>query len=78
MLWADEIYPVGPMKQNYRATDCLCHKYVFEEHILNPLHAKFFRENINIYLHFMSFLHIDKTQVVEIPRWIRQGPAYST
>ena len=23
----------------------------------NPLRAKFFRENINIYLHFMSFLH---------------------
>ena len=23
MLWADEIYPVGPMKQNYRAADCL-------------------------------------------------------
>ena len=44
----------------------------------NPLCAKFLRENINIYLHFMSFLHIDKTQVVEIPPWVRQGPAYST
>ena len=22
VLWADEIYPVGPMKQNRRATDC--------------------------------------------------------
>ena len=42
---------------------------------LNPLRAKFFRENINIY--FMSFLHINKTQVVEIPPWVRQGPAYS-
>ena len=31
----------------------------------NPLHAKFFRGNINIYLHFVSFLHIDMTQVVE-------------
>ena len=25
---------------------------------INPLHAKFFRENINIYLHFMSFLPV--------------------
>ena len=25
----------------------------------NPLHAKFFRRNINMYLHFMSFLHTD-------------------
>ena len=30
---------------------------------VNPLHAKFFRGNINIYLHFVSFLHIDTTQV---------------
>ena len=45
---------------------------------INPLHAIFFRENINIYLHFISFLHINKTQVVEIPPWVRQGPAYST
>ena len=46
--------------------------------LLNPLRAKFLRENINIYLHFMSFLHTDKTQVVEIPPRVRQGPAYST
>ena len=45
---------------------------------INPLRAKFFRENINIYLHFMSFLHINKTQVIEIPPWVKQGPAYST
>ena len=45
---------------------------------INPLHAIFFRENINIYLHFMSFLHTNKTQVVEIPPRVRQGPAYST
>ena len=36
------------------------------------------RENINIYLHFMSFLHTNKTQVVEIPPRVRHGPAYST
>ena len=46
--------------------------------VLNPLRAKFLRENINIYLHFMSFLHTNKTQVVEISPRVRQGPAYST
>ena len=40
----------------------------------NPLSAKFFRGNINIYLHFVSFLHIDTTQVVEILLQIRQEP----
>ena len=37
-----------------------------------------FSVNINIYLHFMSFLHTNKTQVIEIPPRVRQGPAYST
>ena len=32
----------------------------------NSLHAKFFRGNINIYSHFMSLLHTDFTQVVEM------------
>ena len=45
---------------------------------VNPLRAKFFRENINIYLHFVSYLHIDTTQVVEILPQIRQEPAYAT
>ena len=45
---------------------------------INPSRAKFFRGNINIYLHFVSFLHIDTTQVVEILSQIRQGPTYST
>ena len=44
----------------------------------NPLRAKFFRVNINMYLHSMSFLRINKTQVVEIPPRVRQGPAYTT
>ena len=39
-----------------------------------PLLAKFFRGNINIYLHFMSLLHIDMTEVVKI---LRPGPTYS-
>ena len=45
---------------------------------LNPLRAKFFRGNINIYLHFVSFLDIDMTQVVEILPQIRQERTYST
>ena len=44
----------------------------------NPLCAKVFRENINIYSHFMWFLHIDMTQVVEILPQVRQRPTYST
>ena len=44
----------------------------------NPLRAKIFRGNINIYLHFVSFLHIDTTEVVEIYPQIRQEPTYST
>ena len=46
--------------------------------IFNPLRAKFFRERINIYLHFVSYLHIDTMQVVEILPLIRQEPTYST
>ena len=42
---------------------------------VNPLCAKFPRGNINIYLHFMSLLHIDMTKVVEILAHARQGPA---
>ena len=49
-----------------------------DQRSVNPLRAKFFRVNINIYLYFVSFLHTNKTQVVEIPPRVRQGPAYST
>ena len=45
---------------------------------VNPLDAKFFRGNIYIYLHFVSFLHIDTTEVVEILPQIRQEPTYFT
>ena len=38
---------------------------------LNPLRAKFFRGNI--YLHFMSLLHIDMTQVLKILPRVRPG-----
>ena len=50
----------------------------FENNTLNPLHAKFFRGNINIYLHFMSLLHIDMTHVLKILPQVRPGPTYST
>ena len=43
-------------------------------YIVNPLHAKFIRVSINIYLHFMSFLHIDLTQVLKILPQVREGP----
>ena len=46
-------------------------------HGINPLRAKFFRGNINIYLHFLSLHHIDMTQIVEILPHVRQGPTYS-
>ena len=47
-------------------------------HALNPLRAKFFRGNINIFLHFMSLLHIDVTHVLKIRSQVRPGPTYST
>ena len=37
-----------------------------------------FRRNINIYLCFVSFLHIATMQVVEILPQIREEPTYST
>ena len=33
---------------------------------LNRLQAEFFRENINIHLNFMPFLHINMAEAVEI------------
>ena len=45
---------------------------------IDPLHAKFFRGNKNIYFHFMSFLIIYMTQVVEILPQLRQELTYST
>ena len=50
----------------------------FSVNHFNPLRAKFFRGNMNIYVHFVSFLHIDTMQVVEILPHIRQEPTYST
>ena len=46
--------------------------------VLNPLRAKFFRGNINIYLHFISLLHIDMTQVLKMLPQVRPGLTYPT
>ena len=45
---------------------------------LNSLCAIFFRGKINMYLHFMSLLHIDMTQVLKILPQVRPVPTYST
>ena len=46
--------------------------------MLNPLCAKISGSSINIYLQYLSFLHTDMTQVVEILFRVRQGHTYST
>ena len=45
--------------------------------IINPLCTKFFRGNISIDLHFVSFIHIDMTQVLKILPQVSEGPTYS-
>ena len=57
ILWCQPVVLVhlGPLSVN-----------AFEQRFISPLCAKFFRGNINIYLQFVSFLHIDTAQVVEI------------
>ena len=44
---------------------------------INPLVAKFFWGNINIYLHYISFLHNDSTQELKTLSQVREGPLYS-
>ena len=69
ILHAAEEDNLSPFHSNIT---CLCQTIQ-----INPLRAKFFRWSINIYLHFVSFLHIGTTQVVEIFPQIRQEPTYS-
>ena len=57
---------------------CKMSPILLRPQFVSPLRAIFSRGNINIYLHFVSFLHIDTTQVVEILPQIRQEPTYST
>ena len=40
---------------------------LYQFYIFNPLRATFFRVIINIYLQFMSFLHIDMAHVLKNP-----------
>ena len=40
------------------------------------LYVLSFRGNINMYLHFMSLLHIAMTRAVEILPFVRQGSIY--
>ena len=72
---------VGPITINVCVNALLVLFGIFVEQgfeAINPLRAKFFRGNINIYLHFVSFLHTDTTQVVEIFPRERHEPPYST
>ena len=46
--------------------------------ILTLYVLSFIRGNIKIYLYFVSFLHIDMTQVPKILAQVRPGPTYST
>ena len=59
-------------------TDTFVLQVSFLNRWINPLRANIFRVNKNIYLHFMPFLHIDMTRVIEILPQVRQGPTYST
>ena len=75
------ITPATPVMEANAMGFIPCVRHPSFAHIIasvNPLRAKFFRGNINIYFHFVSFLHIDTTQVVEILPQVRQEPTYST
>ena len=61
---------------HHRSRKCI-DSFSLPNHYINPLRAKYFGGNINIYLHFMSFLHIDSTQVLKILPQGRPGPTYS-
>ena len=72
----DPHYSVSSLNPGISSAD-LC-MFTGWKNNINPLGAKFFRENINIYLHFVSYLHIDMTRVAEILPQIGQGLAHST
>ena len=55
----------------------IAHYWIMWRYIIS-LRAKFCKGNINIYLHFMSLLHIDMTKVFKILAQVRPGPTYST
>ena len=72
----DDHYPSG-WRPTWLAYNCATKPTIWPRE-KNPLRAIFFRENSNIYLHFMSFLHIDITQAVEILPQARQELNYFT
>ena len=51
---------------------------LLEHFTFNSLRANFFRGNINMYLHFMSFLHTGMPKIIEILPRIRPGLTYFT
>ena len=55
----------------------LTHICVTRPQWVNSSCAIFFRGHVNMHLHFMSFFHMDLTQVVQIVPYLRQGPTYS-
>ena len=76
-MWSDSLFPAVWLW--YQMCDFQMHCSVyFHEHFaiaiaFNSLCAKFFRGNINMYLHFMSFLHTDMPMIIEILPHIRAG-----
>ena len=51
---------------------------MLDDNKVDPLRAKFLIGKINIYSHFMSFLHTDFAQPVGIYSLMKQGLTYST
>ena len=63
---------VNPEGHLIYTTWLICIDQTIKPFFINLLRAKFFKGNKNIYLPFMSFLHIDMMQVVEILPQVRQ------
>ena len=61
----------------FKGTESVLRMSQCEWNNLNSLRS-FGRGNINIYLHFMSLLPIDETQVLKILPRVKPGPTYST
>ena len=69
MLWFASVFS---------SDDSAVHQVNIFSSPLNPLRAKFFIGNINIYLYFMLLLHIDMTHALKILPQVRPGPPYFT
>ena len=72
ILWDN--LPGSTFEKWYKKQVHLCFlKIIHRVNLFNSLRAKFFSKGINIYLQFLSFLHIDMTQVVGILPHLRLG-----